>query len=105
MRISKLFAVTLLSVLSISCASVSNIANLKAQLDSLNVSVTDISSDTASAKVTALQAAEKATKAKTSAFRSASYEQDVSAKLHSSVCIRRIVKETKKTKKSRKHSK
>ncbi len=81
MKVLKVLAVTLAAGLATGCASTSDIENLQAQIDGLNVKIATASSDAANAQAAATEAATKAAAAEAAANRAAQYAQDTNSKL------------------------
>ena len=80
-KVIKLSMIALVFSQVVACASTSDVENLQSQVDGLNTSVKQASSDAASAKTTADDAAVKAEAAEAAANEAARLSQDANNKL------------------------
>jgi murein lipoprotein len=80
-KVIKLSMITLVFCLATACATNSDVENLQSQVNGLNTSVKQVSSDAASAKTTADDAATKAGAAEAAANQATQLSQDANSKL------------------------
>ena len=81
MKIVKISALALVTVLTTGCAAKSDIDFLQTQIDGLKAQISTASSDAASAQAASEDAAAKAASAEAAANRAAQYAQDTNNKL------------------------
>jgi murein lipoprotein len=81
MKIIKLTMITMAFSLVAACATTSDVEKIQSQVDGLNASVKQASSDAASAQSTAADASAKAEAAEAAANRAAELSQEANSKL------------------------
>ena len=77
----KLLATTILALTLTACASTGDVENIQSQVDTLKVSIEQVSNDARNAQVAAADAAAKATGAQLATETAAKLSQEASAKL------------------------